>query len=131
MSLSLPLSRSSKKYLPSIPRSAAFIKRTFLKERYDSIGTNLISKIVPNFQVAPSLVSNFSTETTRLEGKIKDKIYGPLTLRKGSTTLPEIGDYATLPHAFSHDHILTFAKLSGDDNPMHFDDEFARQQGKY
>ena len=69
-----------------------------------------------------------STNSSSSQNVIKDKIYGPLTLHNSG--IPNVGDYATLPHAFSHDHLLSFAKLSGDDNPMHFDDTFASQQGK-
>lgn len=36
-------------------------------------------------------------------------------------SLPAVGDRATLDHVFSEEDVLTFANLSGDDNPVHLD----------
>ena len=81
--------------------------------------------------------SNTNTNTK----SIKDKIFGSLTQQQEQQereqkeeqrqeySIPNIGDYAFLPHAFSHDNIVTFSQLSGDDNPMHLDDEYTRNQG--
>ena len=38
---------------------------------------------------------------------------------------PEVGQRATRSMMVTNDHVITFAKLSGDYNPLHFDEEFA------
>jgi 3-hydroxybutyryl-CoA dehydratase len=40
-----------------------------------------------------------------------------------------VGDHASVDHAFTVADIATFARLSGDDNPIHLDEEAARAAG--
>ena len=39
----------------------------------------------------------------------------------------KIGDSASLSKTFSDEDVRTFAKISGDQNPVHLDDEYAAQ----
>jgi len=43
--------------------------------------------------------------------------------------LPLPGATAMVEHRFSREDVATFARLSGDDNPIHLDDEAARAAG--
>lgn len=43
--------------------------------------------------------------------------------------LPSVGDRASLSHVFTREDVAEFARLSGDDNPVHLDDQAARQAG--
>jgi acyl dehydratase len=43
--------------------------------------------------------------------------------------MPAPGDHASIEHQFSRADVLAFARLSGDDNPIHLDDEAARAAG--
>ncbi|HEY7624523.1 MAG TPA: MaoC family dehydratase [Candidatus Limnocylindria bacterium] len=43
--------------------------------------------------------------------------------------LPAVGDRAERTMHVTDEHIETFARLSGDRNPVHFDDAFARRIG--
>jgi acyl dehydratase len=43
--------------------------------------------------------------------------------------LPSVGDRAELEHVFSQADIVEFARLSGDDNPVHLDPEAAMRMG--
>ena len=43
--------------------------------------------------------------------------------------LPKVGDRAERSMNVTDEHIETFARLSGDRNPVHFDDAFARRIG--
>jgi acyl dehydratase len=43
--------------------------------------------------------------------------------------IPAVGDRAERSMRIGDDHIEAFAKLSGDRNPVHFDDAFARRIG--
>ena len=38
----------------------------------------------------------------------------------------QVGDSASLSKAISEEDVMVFAKLVGDDNPVHLDDEYAR-----
>lgn len=40
-----------------------------------------------------------------------------------------MGDHASVDHVFLADDIVAFARLSGDDNPIHLDDTAARAAG--
>lgn len=46
-----------------------------------------------------------------------------------TTELPSVGERAELEHVFSQDDIAEFARLSGDDNPVHLDREAAVRMG--
>ena len=43
--------------------------------------------------------------------------------------IPKVGDRATRSMTVTDEHIDAFARLSGDRNPVHFDDTFARSIG--
>ena len=43
--------------------------------------------------------------------------------------IPSVGDRAARTMAVGDEHIEAFARLSGDRNPVHFDDAFARRIG--
>ena len=43
--------------------------------------------------------------------------------------LPKVGDRAERTMSVTDEHIEAFARLSGDRNPVHFDDAFARRIG--
>ncbi|HYK98728.1 MAG TPA: MaoC family dehydratase [Candidatus Acidoferrales bacterium] len=43
--------------------------------------------------------------------------------------IPSVGERATRAMTVSDEHIEAFARLSGDRNPVHFDDAFARRIG--
>src|SRR5690348_15797369 len=43
--------------------------------------------------------------------------------------IPSVGDRASRAMIVSDEHIEAFARLSGDRNPVHFDDAFARSIG--
>src|SRR5712692_1717546 len=43
--------------------------------------------------------------------------------------VPAVGETATRSMLMTDDHIESFAKLSGDRNPLHFNDDFARSMG--
>lgn len=43
--------------------------------------------------------------------------------------LPHVGDRASMEHVFSQADVDTFARLSGDDNPVHLDPEAGRRMG--
>jgi len=43
------------------------------------------------------------------------------------SNVPAVGSYAELNHKFVGDDISMFARLSGDNNPIHFDEEIARK----
>ena len=44
-------------------------------------------------------------------------------------TLPAVGASASVEHVFTQDDIATFARLSGDDNPVHLDEAAAQRMG--
>lgn len=43
--------------------------------------------------------------------------------------IPSVGDRASRTLRVTDEHIEAFARLSGDRNPLHFDDAFARRMG--
>jgi len=43
--------------------------------------------------------------------------------------LPAVGDHAEVQHTFSQDDVREFARLSGDDNPIHLNRDAARAAG--
>jgi acyl dehydratase len=45
------------------------------------------------------------------------------------TDLPKPGDHASVERVFTQDDVAAFARLSGDENPIHLDDGVARQAG--
>ena len=49
------------------------------------------------------------------------------TLKDFSFEEIEVGHEASFSHAFTADDVATFAKLSGDENPLHMDDAYAGQ----
>ena len=51
-----------------------------------------------------------------------------LYLPEKQGNLPAAGEYDILEHTFGPKDVATFAKLSGDDNPIHLDDEYAARQ---
>jgi 3-hydroxybutyryl-CoA dehydratase len=38
-----------------------------------------------------------------------------------------VGEEATFSRVFTHDHVQTFSRLSGDTNPIHLDEDYAKQ----
>lgn len=51
--------------------------------------------------------------------------YTPLTIDSGAKKMIQIGDSASLTKTFTESDVHTFAKISGDHNPIHVDAEFA------
>lgn len=43
--------------------------------------------------------------------------------------LPAVGDTASVEHVFTQDDVTTYARLSGDDNPVHLDADAAQRMG--
>ena len=43
--------------------------------------------------------------------------------------VPSVGDTASVEHVFTQEDVAAFARLSGDDNPVHLDDDAARRMG--
>ena len=41
----------------------------------------------------------------------------------------KIGDFATLTHVFTREDVDAYKNILGDDNPLHFDEEFAKEKG--
>lgn len=43
--------------------------------------------------------------------------------------VPVVGDHASIEHVFTQEDLETFARISGDDNPIHLDAEAGRRMG--
>ena len=41
--------------------------------------------------------------------------------------VPDLGRYCELNHTFSHDDVVRYAELAGDNNPIHIDPVFAEK----
>lgn len=52
-----------------------------------------------------------------------------LDARRAGADIPSQGEFLQLSHAFGPEAVAAFAAFSGDDNPIHLDDHYARYGG--
>jgi len=71
------------------------------------------------------LVSNRRTRTIRsTSGLAEEERMDPVPAPRSSF---KVGDEATISRTFTQDDVEAFSRLSGDNNPVHLDEEYAKQ----
>lgn len=109
----------------TVPRAARFahfglLRAEMVEGASVSTGRRLVGPVFPPLRCLSGATASANA--------IKSKIVGPLVEAQDKGQPIRVGMYAELSHTFEPHHVSTFAGVCGDDNPLHLDDQYAKQQ---
>ena len=110
----------------TVPRAARFAHSGLLMtKRVEGTSVSTGRRLVGPVFLPVRCLSGATASSAKA---IKSKIVGPLVEAQGGGQPIRVGMYAELSHTFEPHHVSTFAGVCGDDNPLHLDDQYAKQQ---